>query len=157
MKSKGQLLQMLYEMAEPIAAAEGFEVLDIEIIGKKDMPRIQVTLFEPDGRGPTVGDCQEFNNLLGARLDFEEDFLPEGFYLEISSPGLERVLKKPREFEAFTGRKVQVRTYAPIDGDKEFMGILRGIDGEDLLLDVDGDTRRIPREKVSRTKLVFEG
>ncbi len=156
MNGKKQMIERLYEMAEPIAEMEGFEVLDIEIVGKRDMPRVQVTLFDPDGGGPTIGDCQKFNQSLGARLDFEEDFLPEGFSLEVSSPGLERVLKNPREFEAFTGKKVQVRTYAPIDGAKEFYGLLGGLDGDDLLLQQDEGVRRIPRDKVSRTKLVFE-
>lgn len=156
MKGKRQLLEALYEMADPIAEAEGLQVIDIEMIGKKDKPRIQIALFDPDGPGPTVGECQAFSDLLGARLDFEEDFLPGGFYLEVSSPGLERVLKKPREFAAFRGRQVQVRTYAPIDGTKEFYGTLRGIEGDHLLLEEEDQTRRIPRESISRTKLVYE-
>ncbi len=155
MKSKKQLIEELFDMAEPIASADGFEVLDIEITGK-GRPRILITLFHPGGEGPTVGDCQDFSRALGARLDYEESFLPEGFYLEVASPGLERVLKNPREFEAFRGRKVQVRTYAPIDGRKEFLGTLGGLDGEDLVLDEEDGTRRIPRDKVARTKLVFE-
>ncbi len=156
MNGKKQMIERLYEMSEPIAEAEGFEILDIEIGGKRDMPRVQITLFDPDGDGPTVGDCQEFTQSLGARLDFEDSFLPEGFYLEVSSPGLERVLKKPREFEAFTGKKVQVRTYAPIDGAKEFYGLLAGLEGDDLLLEQEDGILRIPRDKISRTKLVFE-
>lgn len=156
MASKREIEKMIIDLGEPIARAQGHTLVDVQFQSGGGRPRVLITLDSPGGI--SVGECQKFSNLLGARLDIEEDEMPEGYYLEVSSPGLDRTFRRDEEFDIFRGRKVQVRTYAPVEGQKEFLGKLEGLrDGEILLLEEEtGISRAIPREMVSRCKLHYE-
>lgn len=154
MSRRARIEQMVEELAEPIARAEGQILVAVQYTVESGRPRMLVTLDKPGG--VSIGDCQRFSDLLGARLDLEEDRLPDGYYLEVSSPGLDRVLKKDREFEVFRGRQVQIRTYAPVEGRKEFFGTLEGLcEGRVVITDEQGKMLRIPRNMVARAKLHY--
>ncbi len=155
MASKREIEEMIIEIGEPIARTQGHTMVDVEFHSGK-RPRIMVILDNP--AGISVGECQKFSSLLSARLDIEEDAMPDGYYLEVSSPGLDRKLRRDQEFDIFRGRRVQVRTYAPVEGKKEFYGKLEGLqDGEVLILDEEsGTSRAIPRDMVSRCKLHYD-
>lgn len=155
MVKKRGIEDLILRLSEPIADAEGQTVVAVEYTGGRSRPTIHVTLHKQGG--VTVGDCQRFSSLLGARLDLEEDHLPDGYYLEVSSPGLDRTLKAEREFEVFRGRTIRVNTYAPVDGQKEFTGVLEGADDDHIVIsDEEGNERRIPRDMVARAKLHYE-
>lgn len=154
MAKKSGIEDLVLRLAEPIADAEGQVVVAVQYTGGRSRPSILVTLDKPGGI--TVGDCQRFSGLLGARLDLEEDHLPDGYYLEVSSPGLDRTLKTDREFDVFRGRTVRVNTYAPVDGSKEFTGVLEGADDDHIVItDEEGSEHRIPRSMVARAKLQY--
>ncbi len=154
MAKRRDIQDLILRLAEPIADAEGQVVVAVQCSGGRSRPTILVTLDKPGG--VTVGDCQRFSGLLGARLDLEEDVLPDGYYLEVSSPGLDRTLKTDREFEVFRGRTIRVNTYAPVDGSKEFMGVLQEADDEHIVItDEEGNEHRIPRKMVARAKLQY--
>jgi len=146
----------LWEIAESVASPEDLVVVSLEVKGQQGRPHVVVVLYRQEDK-VTVGDCQKFNDLLGARLELEEDLFPEGYYLEVSSPGLDRTLATDREFDIFRGRTVEVNTYAPVEGKKHFTGSLKGLcEGEILIVEEDGTTYHIPREMAARTKLYYE-
>lgn len=155
MSKRANVEQLVEQLAEPIARAEGQVLVAVQYTVEGGRPRILITLDKPGGI--RVGDCQRFSDLLGARLDLEEDRLPDGYYLEVSSPGLDRVLKRDREFDLFRGRRVQIRTYAPVRGRKEFFGTLEGLsEGNVVVTDEEGNSLRIPRNMIARTKLHYQ-
>ncbi len=153
--SKGKRNEQLWEIAEAVASAEDLKIVSLEVKGEQGRPHVVVVLHKEEG--VTVGDCQQFNDLLGARLELEEDMFPDGYYLEVSSPGLDRRLVTDREFDIFRGRTVEVNTYAPVEGKKRFRGSLQGLcDGYIVVTEDDGTTYRIPREMAARAKLYYE-
>ena len=154
MASHNRLEQTLIEWAEPIAEAEGYIVVDIRVQGPKDRPRILVALDKVGG--VQIDDCSHFSRLFGARLDIEEDLIPGSYLLEVSSPGLDRTLRSDRELTLFQGREVQVRTFAPVEGQKEFVGYLESADPQHIVIRDEEELRHIPRDMVSRIKLHFQ-
>ncbi len=141
-------------LAEPIARAEGYQIVEVRYHTQSDRPRIRVVLYKSGGI--TIADCSHFSELLGARLDLEEERLPDGYYLEVSSPGADRTLKTQREFEIFAGREIEVKTYAPVEGQKEFVGQLKERREDAIVIEVNGVSQEIPRQMVARTKLHFQ-
>ncbi|MBX6378184.1 MAG: ribosome maturation factor RimP [Clostridia bacterium] len=138
-------------MALPLAREQGLELVDVEYVRQQGRNFLRVYLHKPGGL--TLDDCQTFSRALGARLD-AADPVPESYYLEVSSPGLDRILRREREYEIFRGRRVQVRTTAPVDGRTVFGGALEGReDGCVVVVEEDGTRRTIPLELVSQTRL----
>ena len=104
----------VWEMVEPLLEGSGVELVDVEYIKEKDW-YLRVFIDRPEGVG--IEDCQSLSEKLEKLLD-ERDVIPEQYILEVSSPGLDRVLKKPRDFERERGKQVDVSLYEPMDGEK---------------------------------------
>ena len=101
--------------------------------------------------GIEIDDCQRVSEALEQILD-EKDLLTEAYILEVSSPGLDRVLKKARDFEREQGKAVDVTFYAPVDGKKTWVGTLTGYDpGKDAIV-LDGE-KELPLEKIAQVRL----
>ena len=110
-------------LAEPIAEELGLMIYDVEF--KKEGPDYYLRVFIDKEDGYiTIDDCEAVSRPLSDKLD-EEDPIDKAYYLEVSSPGLERVLKKQRDFDRFLESKVLVKLYQAIDGAKKFEGILK--------------------------------
>ncbi len=107
--------------------------------------------------GITHGDCEVISERLGKLLD-EQDVMPgESYTLEVSSPGVERKLSRPRDFERVVGQKIRLAVREPIDGQSRFEGKLAGIAGEALDLEIaPGHLVHVPLEKVQKANLKFE-
>jgi len=114
-------------------------------------------LAEPVDRARvmTVQDCADISHALSAVLDVADPF--QGAYtLEVSSPGLDRPLVRPADYARFAGEEAKVETALPIgDGRRRFTGILRGLEGEDVLIESGGETVRIPFAAIRKGKLVL--
>ena len=132
----------VWEMAESLLAGSGVELVDVEYIKEKDR-YLRVFIDKPEGIG--IEDCQSLSERLEKLLD-ERDVIPEQYILEVSSPGLDRVLKKPRDFERERGKQVDVSLYEPMDGEKLVVGTLAGFDGAALTLE---GREPIPKEKIA--------
>ena len=105
--------------------------------------------------GVTVEDCERTSRYLDGRLD-EEDFIPDAYTLYVSSPGLTRPIRRPRDFIFAKGKPVEGATYKPVSGQKEFAGVLADFDGEAICIeDEDGQQRRIERKQIARLQLAF--
>ena len=136
----------VWEMVEPLLEGSGVELVDVEYIKEKDW-YLRVFIDRPEGVG--IEDCQSLSEKLEKLLD-ERDVIPEQYILEVSSPGLDRVLKKPRDFERERGKQVDVSLYEPLDGEKVIVGTLDGYDGVALTLD---GREPIPKEKIAQVRL----
>lgn len=132
-------------MAE-ILTGTNYELVDVEFVKERDW---YLRVFVDKVGGINVDDCQILSEKLSARLD-EEDFIGSAYILEVSSPGIDRILKKDRDFVREAGKVVDVTLYAPLDGEKNFVGELIGRDEKFLLLK---DYEPLPREKVAQVRL----
>lgn len=139
------------ELVAPILEAEDLELVDIEYTkeGKNWFLRVYV---DKEG-GIDIEDCSRVSEQLSKKLD-ERDPIPGAYFLEVSSPGAERPLKKQRDYERAVGKNVFIKTYEAIDGEKEFEGTLLSFDDEILRLEEAGkQTVSIPRDKVAHARL----
>ena len=156
---KGDVCGHVSGIALPILESLGMELVDIEFAraGRDSVLR----LFIDKEGGVTLDDCADVSRELSAILDVE-DVIPGHYSLEVSSPGLDRPLKKPADYERFVGRLVKVRTYEALPDDagnkrKTFIGRLLGLtDGNVAMQLSEGQSATIPLEKVAKANLEYE-
>ncbi len=142
----------LWEMVEPYVADEGIELDDLEVRGAGPGTIVRITL---DGEPPLGTDRIARLSRGLSRLIDAADPIPSSYTLEVSTPGLERALRRRRHYEKSVGREVRVKTRAPVDGDTTHRGVLEDAGAEEFVLDVDGERRRIAYSDVARARTVF--
>jgi ribosome maturation factor RimP len=158
-KNKGDICEQVGGIVQPILDSMQLELVDIEFvrIGKDAVLRL---FIDKDG-GVVLDDCAEVSRELSAILDVEE-VISVNYTLEVSSPGLDRPLKKIQDYERYAGRLVKIRTYEPFPDDagnkrKTFLGTLEGlVDGFVRITLKEGQTASIPLERVAKANLEFE-
>ncbi|HOV66509.1 MAG TPA: ribosome maturation factor RimP [Bacillota bacterium] len=156
--SRKQLLEGLFEAFEPEVRAAGLELLDVELTSDENRKTIlRVTIYSPNG--VTLDDCVNVETIISPMLD-EMDPIAGSYNLEISSPGLERVLKRDKEYEIFGGRLCRVNLYGPIDGKRVFEGLLVGLDyseGESrVTILTESGQMSFSRQNISKVQLVYQ-
>jgi ribosome maturation factor RimP len=143
--------------------ALGFEFVELERAGSRARPVLRIRIDRPDavpGQGVTLDDCTRVSRSLEQYLDQESD-LAERYVLEVSSPGVERPLVRPRDFERFAGREVALVGHGPLAGKgRRLEGELLGLTGEpqserDRLRLESGEVLDIPRADIARAHLIF--
>jgi ribosome maturation factor RimP len=147
-------LEKIREAAERVAGAAGLEVLDVEWkVGRQRF--LRVVLDKPGG--VSHGDCEKVSQELGVILDVEE-LIPgaAGYVLEVSSPGLDRKLTRPAEFERFAGRRARISLSQPVEDRTFYEGRLAGYTEGRVQLDVDGRVLALPFEWIRKAQLVVE-
>ena len=127
------------KLLQPVVDQHGFELVDVEFVREGGTWYLRGYIDKPGGI--TVNDCEAVSRIFSDRLD-EEDFIPESYVMEISSPGLDRPLKKPRDFTRSMGKAVELKTYRPIEGCREFAGDLTAYDGKTVTI-TDEDGRQL--------------
>jgi ribosome maturation factor RimP len=146
--------EIIEEIAAPIFQELGLELVEVEYVkeGKNWFLRIYID----SDNGIDIEDCGIVSERLSEKLD-ELDPIPHNYYLEVSSPGAERPLKKDKDFEKAVGKNIFIKTYEPIDGEKNFEGKLLEFDGQTLKIEVKIKTRskviEIPFGKVAKARL----
>jgi len=157
--STNTVCQKVYEFLEPIIQERQLELVDMEYV-KAGRDFVLRLFIDKDG-GVTLDDCAEVSHELSAILDVE-DFIANNYTLEVSSPGLDRPLKKESDYERYAGRLIKVRTFEPFldnSGNKRktFLGTLTGLtDGAICMTLNEGQTAAIPLERVAKANLEFE-
>lgn len=146
------LADRLWSQVEAYVAAEHLELDDLEVLGSEGSGRIvRVTL---DGESLEVGRIADLSRGLSRMFDEIDPF--EGSYtLEVSSPGLERKLRRPRHYEKSIGSEIKVKTFAPVDGERTHSGVLTQSDDSSFTLEVDGEDRQIGYDAVASARTVF--
>jgi ribosome maturation factor RimP len=143
------------EIAHRVAASEGLELVEVEVKGGGIHRFVRISIDKPEG--VSHADCELMSHQVGTILDVE-DVVPGGQYtLEVSSPGVERKLLKPNDFERFQGKKAKVTLRDPVDGRRNWEGTLAGIEDGLIRLDLErGDPLRFRFEQVQKANLKFE-
>jgi ribosome maturation factor RimP len=159
MLNDSQQLEKLRALIGPVCAAHGLELCDARFVTDHG-PVLRVLIERPNdpsgGAGVSLADCQAVSRDLSTVLDVEDASLPHGRYrLEVGSPGLDRPLFSQRDYERFAGREINVRTSRPVDGRRRFSGVLRGLDGDGIKLDVGGQELVVPLTEIEKANLVF--
>ena len=137
----------------PVLEREGYELIDVEFESKGG--RSTLRLFIDAENGSTLDDCARASNAVSGVLDVE-DPVPGEYSLELSSPGLDRPLRRPSHYERYEGALARVVMQKGYQGRRRLKGRLSGLEDEIVLLDVDGETHRLPLEKIESARLVPE-
>jgi ribosome maturation factor RimP len=144
-------------LLEPIVAGEGLELVELEFVREREGWVLRLFIDKPGGR-VGLDECSQVTRAVNPALDVE-DLVPHEYNLEVSSPGVNRPLKKLAHYERVKGQKVKVKTYGPI-GDpprKSFTGTLTEVSGEHIAVDVEGaGAFRIPFKDIAKANLEFE-
>lgn len=132
-----------------VAGEMGYELVDISVDREDTGKYLRVYIDKPEGI--SLDDCERFHRAVQKFFDdCDYDFM------EVSSPGIDRPLKKDRDFERNIGSEIEVHLFKPQDGTKLITGILTGLDGEDITLEQDGREIRIPRKSAALVKPVVD-
>jgi len=151
--SRLKIEKLVEEMLQPILEKLRFELVDIEY--KKEGGNWYLRIYIDKPGGITIDDCQTVSEQIGDLLD-KEDPIPHSYYLEVSSPGLDRVLKKESDFERYKGSKVDVSLYKAKDGRKKFTGELLGWEDDNLLIREQDNILSFSRDEVAVVRLAVE-
>jgi ribosome maturation factor RimP len=146
-----QLVDKIWALCEAAVRELGLELVDIEHVSAPGGSVLRLYI-DKEG-GVTVSDCAGVSREVGHILD-AEDVVPGRYFLEVSSPGIDRVLRKPEHFDRFRGHEVRVRTREPINGQRKFRGKISSLKGDTLCLETEnGETQEIPLEMVDKANL----
>ena len=154
MSIREQYEQKAEALAEPIISSFGFELVDVEYV--KEAGTWYLRLYIDKEGGITIDDCETVSRLFSDKLD-EEDFIDDAYIMEVSSPGLGRPLKKEKDFKRSIGKEVEIRTYRPIDKQKEFFGVLTAYDESHVTITLDDQEPRVfDRAEIALIRLAFD-
>ncbi len=146
--------QKAEELALPIVEGFGFELVDVEYV--KEAGTWYLRLYIDKEGGITINDCEAVSRLFGEKLD-EEDFIQEAYVMEVSSPGLGRPLKKEKDYRRSMGKELEIRTYRPIEKQKEFYGILSAYDDNSVTITLENqETMVFQKADIALIRLAFD-
>ena len=141
-------------LAQQVIESQGYELVEFELRGGGKHSILRVFIDKPDGI--THKDCELVSEQLGTVLDVE-DLIPFSYTLEVSSPGLDRKLVKDSDYTRFEGKLAKVQTRIPLQNQKTFKGRLRGLQGDNVLLELpNGNILEIPLDVVHESRLQFD-
>ena len=137
----------------PIAESNGVEIYDVEYVKEGSEYYLRAYIDKADG--VNIIDCENVSRALSEALD-KEDFIPDAYILEVSSPGLGRTLKKDKHLQKSIGQEVELKLFKPVDKCKEFVGVLDSFDAEKLTI-LEGETARtFMRSDIALIRLTFD-
>lgn len=131
--AKAAIDRRLAEIITPVIEDLGYELVRIRLMSGKSTT-LQIMADKPDG-GIEVDDCAEISNAVSAVLDVEDPIL-DAYTLEVSSPGIDRPLTRLKDFDTFEGYEAKIETAELIDGRRRFKGVLAGIEGDEVLINL---------------------
>jgi ribosome maturation factor RimP len=146
-----KIVSTAWSLAEPLCAAEGMELIHAECRREPGGRILRLYIDRPGG--VTIADCAAISRQLGDLLDCKLE-TEVAYMLEVSSPGVERPVSRPADFEKFTGKTARIRTTTPINGRKNFTGALSGVMGDGVHLQMETETVLIPFHEISTARLV---
>jgi ribosome maturation factor RimP len=152
--SGNKIENLVYELARPFVETMGFELAAVEYL--KEGPNWFLRLYIDKEGGVDLDDCQAVSQEISELLD-EKDPIPQSYFLEVSSPGVERILQTERDFDRFRNELVNVALYSPLEGKKKHNGRLGPVTEDRLTLLLDGDKNiELPREKIAQVRIAWK-
>ena len=150
--AKAAMDRRISEIIAPVIEGMGFELVRVRLMSGKSTT-LQIMAEKPEG-GIEVDDCARISQAVSAILDVEDPILDE-YTLEVSSPGIDRPLTRLKDFESFEGYEVKLETSEMIDGRRRFKGELAGVEGDEVLINVEEGTIGLKFDWLSDAKLVL--
>lgn len=148
-----EITDKVTQIAEIYLKERGMEI--VETTYRREQEGMVLRLLVDKPEGITINECEEINNFLSAELD-KEDVIQEHYVLEVSSPGLDRPIKTDKDFERAMGKDLEITTYERIDDRKTHEGHLLGMDKENIVIEKDGVSVVIPKNKIALARLKLE-
>ena len=146
--------ETVWQIAEPIANENGLEIYDVEF--KKEGSDYFLRVFIDREEGVSIDDCEAVSRPLSDALD-EADPISEGYYLEVSSPGIERQLKRQKDFDRFCGENISVKLFRAVNGTKQLTAKLVSRNDEKLTVEIEtGETVEIDNKDVAVVRLAVD-
>ncbi|MGX8703683.1 MAG: ribosome maturation factor RimP [bacterium] len=153
MSKKDVIEERAWELLSEEAAARNLIPVDAEYV--KQGGEYSLLLYIDKEGGVTVEDCEAVSRAIDPRLD-EEDFIPDAYTLYVSSPGLGRPIRRPRDYVFAKGKEVELKLFRAVDGQKEYEGTLMDFDEESATVDIDGKPCRFMKNEISLLRLAFD-
>lgn len=151
---KKRIEDVITDLVQPIVEKHSFELVDVEFVKEAGNWYLRVYIDKP--QGITIDDCQTVSEELSDEID-KTDPIEQSYFLEVSSPGLERPLKKDKDFQRFKGEQVEIKVYEPIEGKKVFEGELLGLkDGIISIRTADGNVAEFPQDKTALVRRMIK-
>ncbi len=140
----------LMALLSPTVASLGFQLWGLELLSPNRRPTLR--LYIEGENGVTVDDCAAVSRQVGSVLDVEDPIQGE-YTLEVSSPGIDRLLFEPAQYQLYVGEPIEVRLRFPFEGRRKFRGWLRGLEGEDVIVQVDDHEYLLPLKQIDRARV----
>ncbi len=151
-QEEGELIGRIWNLVEPVVAARDMEVLDIEY--RRESLGWVLRIFLDSQRGITVENCAEISRVVGEMLD-SADLIPIAYNLEVSSPGIDRPLRKLEHFQKHIGDIIEVRTISPVQNRRNFRGALKEVSPEGVTVQCDSQDYSIGMPLIERARLLY--
>ncbi len=142
------------EKLRPIIESIGYKLYDVEYAKEAKNYFLRIFIDKENG-SIDIDDCEKVNNAITDILD-EVDYIKEQYFLEVSSPGIERIIRKDSHLEENIGNKVEVKVFKPINNMKQFLGILKSFNKDDIIIELDSEDIAINRKNISLIKTVYD-
>ena len=152
MAKRADIEHRVESLVMPIIEEGNFELVDVEYV--KEGSNFYLRVFADKEGGINIDDCVLISRALEVKLD-EEDFIPDAYILEVSSPGLGRPLKKEKDFKRSIGKDVDIKLFKAVDQQKEFTGVLKDYIADEIVLDIDGEEKRFFRKDLALIRLAL--
>ena len=144
-------IRRIEQAIEPILAQEAVELVDIKFI--QEGPRRILRFYLDKTGGINLDDCEQLSHRIGGYLDAHEDLVPYSYHLEVSSPGMNRVIKKAKDFERFAGHRIKLRSKVPHGVQRAFKGFLKGLEEGKVVLENGDQVDRFAIEEIEEARL----
>lgn len=151
--AKTRTVEMVEELITPCIQESGMELVDVEFVKEGGCWYLRIFIDKPGGIG--IEDCGYLSHQIDKILD-EKDPIPQSYHLEVSSPGIERPLKKLSDYNRFAGNMAVITTFAPYDGKKNITGRIAAVRDDNIILDSEGKELTIPFRQVASARLKAE-
>lgn len=148
-----KITEQVWQFAEPLVEECGCSLWDVEYV--REGGEWFLRLYIDKEGGVDIDDCERVSRAVDPVLD-EKDPIPESYRFEVCSAGLERQLKRPSDFERFLGSPILLKTYQPVNGSKEFPGILAGYEDGAVTVDMNGTSRTFSKAEIALVRLRVE-
>lgn len=149
-----RLIDQIEALITPSAASLGYDIVQVKFNDTAKRRTLQIMAERSSDKLMEIGDCERLSRTLSALLDVE-DVIQGQYALEVSSPGIDRPLTRRQDYADYASFDVRIETALPIEGRRRFKGILKGIEGETITIDVDGREWHLPFEAIQSAQLVL--